>query len=226
MSCIVSVKRGESSVSSIKVTGYYSSSSDITIDYSNTYNALLKATCTPTSENEKIIWASSDTNVATVDDSGYVTAHANGLTTITATAVNGVSGECIIRVKNASETATTVEEEKGSEAEEKEAEEEQETEAQPPVSSPSAQSNIVISSTKIYLDVAEDCQLTVALSNEPEGTFVDWSTTDRRVAVVKYGRVVAVGEGIAVISAITTDGAVANCYVAVGKKAKKELQKQ
>lgn len=224
MSCLVTVRAGVSNVTKITVTSYYSSSSDITLDYSGAYTALLKASCTPSSENEKLMWSSSDDNIATVDAQGYVTAHANGTAAVTATAINGVYGECIIRVKNAPYDAppreNTTEEDTGVISPGEEAEE------AIPHSLPGAQSNIVISDTKVYLDVSQDYQLTVALSNEPEGTYVLWETTDKAVAVVKYGRIVAVGEGIAVISAVTTDGAAANCYVAVGKKAKKELQKR
>lgn len=228
MSCFVAVKAGVSSVTQIKVTSYYSSSSDITLDYNDAYSALLKASCTPSSENEKLMWSSSDDRIITVDDSGYITAHANGIATVTATAINGVYGECIIRVKNAPvdaallDNVTEEEVTEGTAAEE----ESEEAEVSIPQPLPGAQSNIVISDTKVYLDISDDYQLTVTLSNEPEGTYVTWETTDKAVAVVKYGRIVAVGEGIAVISAVTTDGAVANCYVAVGKQAKKELQKK
>ncbi len=226
MTCIVAVKAGVSSVTKITVTSYYSSSSDITLDYSDAYSALLKASCTPSSENEKLMWSSSDERIITVDDGGYITAHANGTATVTATAVNGVHGECIVRVKNAPSDADPIEGATEEDAAETTGAAEEEEKVSIPQPLPGAQSSIVISDTKVYLDIAEDYQLTVTLSNEPEGTYVTWETTDKAIAVVKYGRIVAVGEGIAVISAVTTDGAVANCYVAVGKQAKKELQKK
>ncbi len=231
LSCLVSVEAGESNVQSISVTSYYSSSNDITIDYQSESTAVLRASCLPSSNGETLIWASSNENVATVDQNGNVTAHANGVTEISVTAMNAVSGSCTIRVKNAPSTASEVSvetsegetAESGSEAEYVE-EEIVDTSLDVPQSSPSAQSVIVISSTELYLEVAEDYQLSVELSNAPEGTYVTWESSREAVAIVRYGRVVAVGEGIALINAYTTDGAAASCYVAVGKDAKKEVR--
>lgn len=220
MSSVVSVKAGTSSVTSISVTGYYSSSSDITLNYAQSNNTVLKALCTPNGGNEVLLWSSSNENVVTVDNGGYVTAHANGMANVTATAVNGVQGSCIIRVKNAPNEAQAVEEETSASDEVNE----EATQFQLPKTLPTAQSNIVISDTRVYLDIGEDYQLSVTLSNQPEGAYVDFKSSDKAVAVVRFGRIVAVGEGIAVVSAITSDGAVANCYVAVGKEAKKELK--
>ena len=230
MSCVVSVKKGESSVTSISVTSYYSSSSDITLNYQDSPSALLKATASGAQPGEMIIWQSENESVARVDQNGNVTALANGTTTITATALNGIYGACTIRVKNAPEAAEP--EVAATDFSEVIYEENAPVEEQPPVedeiklpvSLPTAQSSIVISDVQLYLNVAEDKQLNVTLSNAPEGTYVNWDTSNKAVAVVKYGRVVAVGEGICMISAVTTDGAATGCYVAVGKKAKKELQ--
>ncbi|MCD8049910.1 MAG: Ig-like domain-containing protein [Clostridia bacterium] len=231
LSCLVSVEAGESNVQSISVTSYYSSSSDITIDYQSEGTAVLRASCLPSANGEKLIWASSNENVATVDQNGNVTAHANGVTEITVTAMNAVSGSCTIRVKNAPSNAAeasveTGESETGESAsyEEYVEEETEDNSLTLPQSSPSAQSSIVISSTELYLDVAEDYQLSVEVSNAPDGTYVTWESSREAVAIVRYGRVVAVGEGIALINAYTTDGAAASCYVAVGKDAKKELR--
>ena len=51
-------------------------------------------------------------------------------------------------------------------------------------------------------------------------------SSDKAVAVVAKGRIVAVGEGRAVISAVTEDGAVASCSVAVGEKEIKLMKKE
>ncbi len=225
MSCVVSVSPGASNIQSITVTSYYSSSSDITINYSDSPSALLRASCMPQSAGEKIMWASSNEAVAAVDQSGNVTAHANGTAEISATALNGVSGSCKIRVKNAPAQAPSVENETASQEQETGAEEEKDDSLVLPVSSPTAQARITLSDTEIYLSPAEDHQLECSVENLMEGSYVDWSSSKESVAVVKFGRVVGVGNGITVITAYTPDGAVASCYAAVGSKAKKELKK-
>lgn len=60
---------------------------------------LVKATLSPTDATEnELNWTSSNTNVATVDDVGYVTAVSSGTTTIIADNGNGVTGEIEITV--------------------------------------------------------------------------------------------------------------------------------
>ena len=60
----------------------------------------LTATCYPnnTTFSKKITWSSSDTNVATVDANGTVTAKSAGTAVITATSENGKSASCTITV--------------------------------------------------------------------------------------------------------------------------------
>ena len=67
--------------SKIEIKGYESP-----IDKNSTVK--LSAATTPAASTSKIQWASSDTNVATVDQSGLVTAKSAGVATITATAVD------------------------------------------------------------------------------------------------------------------------------------------
>ena len=47
---------------------------------------------------EDVLWTSSDTNVATVDDTGLVTAGIPGTATITASTVNGLTATCTVTV--------------------------------------------------------------------------------------------------------------------------------
>jgi len=64
--------------------------------------AQLSASVLPSNaENKSITWNSSNTNVATVSSDGFVTALANGNTTITATALDGSgkSGSCTVIVE-------------------------------------------------------------------------------------------------------------------------------
>ncbi len=55
------------------------------------------ATISPAQSTAKIIWISEDTDVATVDENGLVTAVNHGYTKVSATA-GGVTKECIVRV--------------------------------------------------------------------------------------------------------------------------------
>ena len=69
----------------------------------------LTATITPTDATiDTVSWTSSNENVATVDSSGLVTAHAVGGATITATAMDGsaVYGTCVITVAAKQESVT------------------------------------------------------------------------------------------------------------------------
>lgn len=63
----------------------------------------LSATVTP--KNKKVHWSSSNTNVATVNQNGYVKAKSVGTATITATA-NGKTATCTIYVKKRSQERT------------------------------------------------------------------------------------------------------------------------
>ena len=60
-----------------------------------------QATKIHANRNTGITWNSSNTGVATVDQSGNVTAKANGTTTITATTQNGKRASCTVTVTTA-----------------------------------------------------------------------------------------------------------------------------
>ena len=49
-------------------------------------------------ENQSLIWSSSNNTVATVDSSGFVTAHKKGTSEISATTVNGKTAKAVVTV--------------------------------------------------------------------------------------------------------------------------------
>src|SRR5574344_1786240 len=65
-------------------------------------SATLTATCTPTTASTKTVtWTSSNTDVATVDVEGKITAKVEGTTTVTATTTDGTkkTASCVVTVK-------------------------------------------------------------------------------------------------------------------------------
>ncbi len=81
-------------------TGITLDKNKVALDMSGTKTTKLNATIQPSNANRNtgITWNSSNTGVATVDQSGNVTAKANGTTTITATTQNGKSASCTVTV--------------------------------------------------------------------------------------------------------------------------------
>lgn len=86
----------------INVTGISLSSTSLSMVEGNTVS--LTSSVTPSNAtNKSVIWTSSNTNVAKVNDSGLVTAISEGSATITATAADGsgVSASCKVYVESA-----------------------------------------------------------------------------------------------------------------------------
>ena len=81
-------------------TGITLDKNKVALDMSGTKTTKLNATIQPSNANRNtgITWNSSNTGVATVDQSGNVTAKANGTTTITATTQNGKRASCTVTV--------------------------------------------------------------------------------------------------------------------------------
>ncbi len=90
--CLVTVKPGIVEVLSIALSNY-----ELLMIEGDT--ADLIAIVRPDNATDKsVIWTSSDDNIATVDQNGSVSAIKVGLTTVTATAANGVKAECAVTV--------------------------------------------------------------------------------------------------------------------------------
>lgn len=233
LNCMVTVVAGTSNVETIKVSGMYTAADDITVDYTKDKSVQLKASCDPYDPDEKLTWKSSDEAIAVVDNNGLVSLTGNGSVTITATAYNGVEGKCIVRAKNVPDNAAPVQTAPSSDgAEVPEIENNPTTSggnrftSPVPTTSPSATSVVVVSDRYLYLDVAEGYTLTYAVGKSTEKK-VEWISSDRSVAIVdKDGCVVGISDGTATISAVTTDGAVAHCKVAVGADAINALKKE
>lgn len=228
MTCVVEIMPGKSSVEEIVVTSMYSSASDITLNYNDTPNVTLKAECSPLDPMEKLKWESSNDKIATVSADGLVTAVGNGMVEISASALNGVSGKCIVRIKNvpASVSAQAAQRVQNEEIPVIESEEVGGKFTSPvPVRAASAKSSIIISDKRVYLSVAESFTLTYAVGNINDKS-VRWTSSDKAVAIVKNGVIVGIGEGLATVSAVTVDGAVASCQVAVGKEAISTLKSE
>ena len=149
----------------------------------------LTATVSPSNATNKTLeWKSSNTNVATVDSSGKVTAVANGTATITATAKDDSkkSASCKITV---SIPSTTV-----------------------PVSSVSLNKT---SATLTAKGQTAQLTATVAPSNATNKV-VTWASDNGAVATVNNGVITAVGNGTANITVKTADGGkTATCKVTV-----------
>ena len=153
----------------------------------------LTATVTPDdATNKKLEWSSSNEGVATVEN-GEVTAIAEGVAAITATAKDGSgkSASCVVTVVfNPNPDERLVE-------------------------------SIVLSKTQAELAVGETLLLAATVTPEDaDDPSVNWVSSDENVAVVEDGKVTAVGVGSVIVKAIAADGggAEASCMLTVTKK--------
>ncbi|MFR4270432.1 MAG: Ig domain-containing protein [Blautia faecis] len=111
--CTVNVK-GSTEPEVVKVSGI-TLNPDISLEIKEGSSYTIKATVAPSNAtNSSVKWVSSSPDVATVDDSGNVTAIKAGSTMITCTAVDGsgVSASCPVTVKAKSTTTNPSEQDK------------------------------------------------------------------------------------------------------------------
>ena len=151
----------------------------------------LRATINPsdTTDDKTLTWSSSNTNVATVDQEGKVTAVKEGVATITVTTVNGRRAECKITVNKPSENI--------------------------PIESVSLDKTTLT----LEEQEAETLVATINPSNTTDDTTLTWKSSNPEVATVdNNGKVTAVKEGSATITVTTVNGKEATCTVTVTKK--------
>ena len=151
----------------------------------------LRATINPsdTTDDKTLTWLSSNTNVATVDQEGNVTAVKEGVATITVTTVNGRRAECKITVNKPSENI--------------------------PIESVSLDKTTLT----LEEQEAETLVATINPSDTTDDTTLTWKSSNPEVATVdNNGKVTAVKEGSATITVTTVNGKEATCTVTVTKK--------
>ena len=151
----------------------------------------LRATINPsdTTDDTTLTWLSSNTNVATVDQEGNVTAVKEGVATITVTTVNGRRAECKITVNKPSENI--------------------------PIESVSLDKTTLT----LEEQEAETLVATINPSDTTDDTTLTWKSSNPEVATVdQEGKVTAIKEGSATITVTTVNGKEATCTVTVTKK--------
>lgn len=182
---------------SISVSGVYLNNSTLSIVEGQ--SKTLEAKILPiNATNKNIIWTSSNTSIAKVNN-GQVTGIKNGTAIVTATTVDGgKKANCVITVK----AKTTV------------------TSTKTPTKTPTKTvevSSVKISRTSISLKQGASTTLVAAvLPTNAANKNVIWMSTNNKVAKVEKGKVTAIKEGKAIILVRSGSGnKFAYCYVTV-----------
>ena len=159
----------------------------------------LEASITPdNATNKNVIWSSEDSDIASVDEDGKVTAKEVGKTTITVTTEDGQkTATCEVTVK-----------------EKQEPEPEPDPEPKPEVI---PVENVVLNQDNVTLNIGETStlQATITPDNATNKT-VTWTSEDENIASVDDGIVTAIGPGETTITVTTEDGEkTATCKITV-----------
>lgn len=155
----------------------------------------LTATVTPANaHNKKVAWNSSNESIATVDQNGKVTAIKEGTAIITViTEDGGKSATCEVTVRKKEE----------------------------PVPDPIPVIGVTLDKTELTLIEGETADLVATVTpDDADNKNVIWSSSDESIATVEQdGKVIALKEGVAIITVTTEDGGkTAICEVTVRKK--------
>lgn len=153
-------------------------------------NQSLRATINPsdTTDAKDLNWVSSNTSVATITQSGEVTAVAPGTATITVTTVNGRKAECKITVTKAVITR--------------------------PITSVTLNKTALT----LVEDEEETLTATINPSDTTDSNTLAWTSSDEDVATVVDGVITAKSAGTTTITVTTVNGKQANCIVTVTAK--------
>ena len=94
----------------VSVTGVNLNKANLSLDlYNNTSETLVATVLPNNATNKGVTWSSNNTSVATVSNTGLVTAKSTGNATITVTTVDGgFSATCAVTVTNSTPTVTSV----------------------------------------------------------------------------------------------------------------------
>ena len=159
------------------VTGVSVSPSSVSLEIGDT--KYLTATVSPSdASNKAVTWKSGNSSVATVSDTGLVTAKATGTATITVTTVDGG--------KTATSTITVVE--------------------KSPTTIPVT--GVSVSPKSIELDIGEEATITATVSpSNATNKKVSWSSSNQNIVTVDAnGKVTGVKAGTATITVVTENG--------------------
>ena len=140
----------------------------------------LGASIDPVAANQNVNWSSSNTNVATVDSNGLVTAKKNGTVTIVAKTINNISKTCTVTVKDSTSQSTSSVKLK----------------------------RIDITTNYSVLPIGIERQLFVAFyPSNASNKNVTWSSSDSSVvSVSSSGKIKTLKAGTAMITAKSSDG--------------------
>ena len=150
---------------------------------------ILQATISPNNAtNKTLIWSSSNTSVAVVDQNGYVTGIKEGTATITVKSSNGKSDSITVTVEKSSLPTVDV-------------------------------TGVSLSKSSITLEIGQSSTITASVlpSNATNKT-ITWSSSNSNVAKVDgSGKITAINEGSAVVTARSNNGKSASITVTVKK---------
>ena len=164
------------------VTGVTLNKNTLTLEIGGT--TTLTATVAPENATDKTVtWESDKTNIATVDNTGKVTAIKDGTAIITAKTANGKAATCTVTVNK----------------------------AVVPVES------VTLNKSEITLEIDDTETLTATVSPESAtDKTVTWTSDKENIATVdNTGKVTAIKDGTATITATTANGKTATCSVTV-----------
>ena len=147
----------------------------------------LTATVQPANADDtSVSWSSSDTNVATVDQNGNISALAEGQATITVTTTDG------------SKTATcTV------------------TVTAPPTPKDVTGIGLSETTATVYVGATKSLTVNYTPADANQGLGITWTSSNENIATVADGVVTGVAAGTATITATSTGGFTATCNVTV-----------